>query len=98
MKSNPVFDESSWSLIEPLLPDDASIKEIILVDFMWFMGRPKKYKYFENKVEDYMHHLFLKANPKYNVNSRVTSAFKAIDVDGVRKALQGHSVIDEGMR
>ncbi len=91
MGTNSVFDESSWSLIEPLLPNDTSIKEIILVDFMWFMGRHKKYKSFENKVEDYMHHIFLKANPKYDVNPHVTRAFKTIDVDGVRKALQEDS-------
>lgn len=40
-----------------------------------------KYKSIENKVEDYMHRLCLKANPKYDVNPYVTSAFKTIDID-----------------
>ena len=84
-----IFDETCWFQIEALLPDDTTIKEIILDDFMWFVGRTKRYKNGMDKAEDYIHHLYLKSNPKFDTNPCVTRAFKAIDIDDIKKNILG---------
>lgn len=88
MKSIVTFDESSWTIIEPLLPDDTSIRETVLEDIMWFMKRGKKYKNNKEKVEDYIRHLQLKANPLIDLRPDETRCFKCLDIERIRGVLQ----------
>ena len=43
------FDESAWSKISLVLPDDEELKMVVLDDFMWFMGRGKVTKVMSRK-------------------------------------------------
>lgn len=79
MKSEVTFDESAWTILEPLLPSDTIVRGVVLEDFMWFMNRSKKYNNNKEKVEDYIRHLQLKANPVFDVRPNDTRVFNGID-------------------
>lgn len=81
------FDEATWTIIEPFLPDDVSVRGIVLEDFMWFMGRSKRYKSNKEKVEDYIRHLQLKANPVFDVRPNLSQAFRYLDINAVSERL-----------
>ncbi len=87
MKTIITFDESDWIQLEKFLPDDVFIKRVILDDFMWFVGRTKKYKTDKEKIDDYIKHLYLKANSKYEIGSDTTVAFKSLDIEKIRAQL-----------
>ena len=84
-----LFDESAWSRIEGILPDDEIVRRIVLEDFMWFVGRPKKYKNNVQKAEDYIRHLRLKVNANFTPLTKNAEAFKSIDIDRIESILMG---------
>lgn len=87
MDKEIVFDESSWSKIEQLLPNDVMVRTAVLEDFMWFMGRSKKYKSTEEKIEDYFRHLQLKTNPKIKMKVDVAYQFRQLELVCMRVKL-----------
>lgn len=87
MKGSVTFDESAWTVIELLLPDDTTVRGLVLEDFLWFMKRNKKYKSNKEKVEDYIRHLQLKANPVFDVRPYESQMFKRVDIKSVKEVL-----------
>lgn len=90
MKSDEsiTFEESSWGVIEPLLPEDEDIKRTILDDFMWFMGQKKRYSNILQKVDDYVRHLKLKQRSFMHVLKIDSEVFKKIDIDLINEKLR----------
>ena len=87
-KEHITFDESSWQVIEAILPDDEDVKRAILDDFMWFIGREKIYKSDAHKVDDYVHHLQLKQRAGIERVLRINSTtFNKIDIDMLKERL-----------
>lgn len=84
-----LFDESAWNRIEELLPDDETVRRIALEDFMWFIGRPKKYKNDVQKAADYIRHLRLKVNAKFMPLTNNADVLKSIDIDRIELKLLG---------
>ena len=87
MHKNYIFDESAWCHIDYMLPDDETIKQVILDDFLWFMNRPQKYKSERQKIEAYIHHLKLKSNPAIQNSINHMDVFKNIDTEKVKAYL-----------
>ncbi len=88
-KVDRLFDESTWTIIEELLPNDETVRRVALDDFMWFIGRSKKYKNNFQKAEDYIRHLKLKANANVASLANKTIVFKSIDIDRIESQLIG---------
>ena len=82
------FDESAWSKISLVLPDDEELKMVVLDVFMWFMGRGKSYKSNVQKVKDYIHHLELKQRLDLDVMKKDSNIFMLINIDLISKKLQ----------
>ena len=93
MKCAVTFDESAWTIIEPLLPDDIYVRGVVLEDFMWFMGRSKNYKSNKEKIDDYIHHLRLKANPIFERRRASSQIFKIINHETIEKLLIASLII-----
>lgn len=81
------FDERSWSRIEPFLPNDTLVRRNVLEDFIWFVNRPKKYKGNQEKIEDYIRHLHLKAKPVFDVKPNETKCFASLDIEKLKDVL-----------
>ena len=90
MKEGSVFNETSWSFIEELLPDDEKIKLAVLHDFMWFFSRSKKYKNNQQVIDDYIRHLELKSNLDFDNIANHTDAFKKIDIMLLKQRLKDY--------
>ena len=88
MKSTVTFDESVWTILESLLPDDVTVRGVVLEDFLWFMKRSKKYKSNSEKVEGYIRHLKLKANPKYLTITNKSGVFRSLNLKEIEEYLQ----------
>ena len=84
-----IFDESSWTYIEQLLPNDEMVKRAVLDDFIWFVNRPVKYKCNRQKIEAYIRHLKLKSDSNYKNIKCQSDVFKAIDLDELKMKLKG---------
>lgn len=87
MTNDVTFNESAWTIIENLLPDDVFLKGVVLEDFMWFMGRSKKFKNSKEKIKAYIRHLELKAKPAFDVRPNQTMCFKSINIERVKEEL-----------
>ncbi len=85
---NHQFDETAWSMIEPVLPEDETVKRSGLDDFMWFMRRGKSYKSNVQKVKDYIHHLELKQRVDLDVLKKDSNIFMLINIDLISEKLQ----------
>lgn len=81
------FNESSWTIIEPLLPSQIIIRQVVLDDFIWFMSKTKKYKDDKQKIEDYIHHLSLKKGLLSDTIIKDGSCFKLIDISRIESEL-----------
>ena len=68
------------------------VRRIIFEVLLWFVGRSKKYKIEKVKVEDYIRHLKLKANPRFEVKPEVTAFYREIDIEGVKGLMLEHIV------
>lgn len=82
-----IFDESTWQEISYLIPDDYNIKKALLDDFIWFMSKSFKYKSNKNKIDSYINHLYMKANPKFHLQNDNSMYFKKIDIELLRERL-----------
>jgi hypothetical protein len=83
-----IFDERAWIDIEYLLPDNEETRRTILDDFIWFNGRPKKYKNVNKKVDDYIRHLKLKAASKISITHNLSEVFGEIDIESIESCLK----------
>ena len=92
MSKSLIFDESSWSYIEKLLPNDEMVREVVLNDFIWFVQRPANYKSNQHMIDAYAHHLELKKNPIIKNSSSNIQCFRSLDVDMIKMILIGKYV------
>ena len=81
------FDETAWSIIAQLLPDDEMVKRVVLDDFMWFINRSSNSKNNRRLIDAYIHHLELKANPAVSNYASHSCFYKNIDLERLRKFL-----------
>lgn len=82
------FDETAWTKIALVLPDDEELRKAVLNDFIWFMGRRKSYKSNIQKVKDYINHLKLKQRLDLDVLKKDSNIFMLINIDLISEKLQ----------
>lgn len=81
------FNESSWNIIESLIPNQIIIRQVVLDDFIWFMNKTKKYKDDKQKIEEYIHHLSLRKRHLPGIIIKDGSCFKLIDISRIESEL-----------
>ena len=82
------FNESSWTYIEALLPEQEDIKKAVLNDFIWFMNRPIKYKDDASKIDDYVHYLELKKESPFKSRSGVVNKYEHVNISNIESELK----------
>ena len=81
------FDLSAWKYIEPLLPDDSKVRDVLKDDFEWFVNKNKQNKDFHRQIADYGTHLYVKAHPKKGKSAWTAEYFSNVDIEKITKEL-----------
>ena len=81
------FNESAWTIIDLILPDDVQVRKYVLNDLIWFFNKPRKKKDTAVLIEEYIHHLELKASSKHFVKSEEIECFQRVDIDKIKNEL-----------
>ena len=81
------FDESTWSYIDTLLPQDENVKKYVLKDFIWFINLPRKERNIIEIINEYAQHLEKKANARFSVYSGEIESFRQIDIISIKENL-----------
>ncbi len=86
-----VFDESLWSEIAKLLPDDESIKRDVLNDFLWFLENKKEGSGKKSLEKQYIHHLTIKKCSKFSGMRKNIASFTFVNIDAIKEMLEKRS-------
>ena len=89
MDQKIIFDENAWSVIDSYIPNDAYIKKIVLEDFIWFIRKSSKRNNNKKIIQDYKHHLELKAHSKAISQLKIPNMepFKLLEIDRIIEGL-----------
>ena len=83
-----VFDISAWQYIEPLLPDDQTVKNRVKEDLKWFIGHSRRNDTNRQFLSNYQKHLMQKAHPANPRYSWTATYFGGLDIDGIIARLE----------
>lgn len=82
------FDIRAWKYIEPLLPNDQTVKDKVKDDLKWFISHSRRNANNKQMLSDYKDHLIQKAHPT-NPRARWTAAyFGEINIDAIMAVLE----------
>lgn len=83
-----VFDINAWQFIEPLLPDDSTVKNRVKEDLKWFIGHSRRSETNKQLLSNYQKHLIQKAHPSNPRYGWTATYFGGIDIDRIIARLE----------
>ena len=81
------IDLKAWKYIEPLLPNDAGLRDRVKEDFEWYLSRRRKSETNQSIITHYKNHLLQKAHPKNPKYSWLAEFFGSLDINRIIEQL-----------
>lgn len=82
------FDMTAWQYIEPLLPNDQTVRNKVKEDLKWFVGHIRRNETNKQILTNYRKHLMQKAHPTNPRYSWTATYFGGVDVERVIACLE----------